>query len=80
MGHWEGVDWSLEEHWGNWREIDKFFYEQFATHGDFTLIIKTGKLCEPDTFQRHAKESFPLLASRECIHFETSDLVDEYLR
>ena len=69
---------SNDMSWGHWAEVDEFLHERFAKHGDFRLIIKTGSRYALDAFQRHAKEGFPLLASKGCIHFETSQLIDKY--
>ena len=68
------------QHWGDWDDIDKLFAERFAEREDFRLVIRTGKLYDRETLQRHAKERFPLLAERGCIRFETSHLVDQYWR
>ena len=59
-------------YWGRWEEIDRLVEQRFAKHGDFRLVIRTGELSDQETFQRHTKENFPLLAGRGCIHFETS--------
>ena len=66
--------------WGRWGNIDRFLYEQFARHGDFKLIIRTGNVYALDASRSHASEGFPLLASRGCIHFETSHLMDTNYR
>lgn len=71
---------SSLEHWGDWGEVDRFLEDQFATRGDFRLIVKTGRVYDSETFQRHAKEAFPLLANRERIHFEIFHSIDKYLR
>lgn len=63
-------------YWGYWGEIDEFLDERYAKHGNFRLIIRTGNLDAPSAFQRDAKEGFPLLASRGCIHFESSHTMD----
>lgn len=68
------------EHWGRWNEIDKLFGGQLGERGDFRLIVRTGKLYDRETFRVHAQESFPLLARRGCIRFETSHSIDEYWR
>lgn len=69
------------EHWGHWQDgIDKLFEKRFAERGDFRLIIRTGKLYDREMFQAHARESFPLLARRDCIRFETSHSIDRYWR
>ena len=64
-------------YWGYWGEIDKFLDERYAKNGNFRLIIRTGNLDAPSAFQTSAKEGFPLLASRGCIHFESSHMIDE---
>jgi len=70
---------SNEMSWGRWAKVDGFLHERFAEYGDFRLIIRTGSRYALGAFQRHAKEGFPLLASRGCVHFETSHLIDRYL-
>jgi hypothetical protein len=57
-------------HRDRWEGIDELLEERFAERGDFMVIIRTGGSYYPETFQRHAKESFPLLARRGCIYFE----------
>lgn len=66
------------QYWGHWERVDEWLKERSATRGDFKLIIRTGKLRDPETFQKHAKEAFPLLASGGCINFEMSPFVEEY--
>lgn len=62
------------KHWGRWEEIDRFLNGRFAERADFRLVIRTGRLhVNRATFQKRAKETFPLLTSRGCIAFETSD-------
>ena len=61
---------------GRWKEIGELLENQFALHGDFRLNIRTGKLYDRETFQGHAKEIFPLLASKGCIQFEMSYSID----
>lgn len=68
------------DHWGRWYIIDRYLEEIFAEHGDFSLIVRTGKLYDRETFQTHAQERFPLLAERGCIRFETSYSIDGYWR
>lgn len=65
------------EYLGSWEEVDKFIQERFAERGDFKFIIGTGRLYYRETFQRHAEESFPLLAKIGCMHFERSHFVGE---
>jgi hypothetical protein len=60
------------EHWGSWGKVDKFLEQRFADRADFKVIFRTDRSVDSRVFQRHAKESFSRLASRECIHFETS--------
>lgn len=55
-----------------WGGTDRFLEQGFARHGDFKLIIRTPKFRDLGDFQVHAKEAFPLLESRGCIHFEIS--------
>ena len=64
-------------YWGDWGDINQLLEERFAMSGDFRIIITTGKLYDRETFRRHAEEIFPLLASRGCIRFETSFLIDK---
>lgn len=66
------------EYLGRWVSTDAFLEEQFAKGGDFKLIVRTGELHDRNTFQKHAKDNFPLLASRGCIHFETSHCLEKY--
>ncbi|KAF9781818.1 hypothetical protein BJ322DRAFT_1078578 [Thelephora terrestris] len=66
--------------WGRWGKTDRFLYQRFAKQGEFRLIIRAGNIYALDAFQRHAKEGFPLLASRGCIYFETSPSIDNYWR
>ena len=66
------------EHWGYWGGIDQFLEERFARHGGFKFIIRTGRLYDREIFQRHARETFPLLAGRGCIYFEISRSIDSY--
>ena len=68
-------DGSSSDHWGSWEEIDELLQNRFARYGSFRLLIRTGELRDPETFQMHAKEAFPLLANRGRVHFETSDLI-----
>ena len=62
--------WSSFVYWDNWDVIDELLDERFADRKDFKLIVRTSKLHDQETFQRHAKETFSLLAGRGCIHFE----------
>ncbi|KAF9781756.1 hypothetical protein BJ322DRAFT_1111680 [Thelephora terrestris] len=48
---------------------------RFVEDGDFRFTIRTGKLHDHEAFQKHAKEAFPLLASRGCIYFEISSSI-----
>ena len=63
-------------YWRRWREIDEFLDGQFAMHGDFRFVIRTGTLDAPSIFRGFARQGLPLLASRGCVHFETSSLID----
>ena len=60
------------ERWARWEEIDKLFDERCTKYGDFKVIIRTGKLCDPEAFQRNATGSFPSLARRESLQVEMS--------
>jgi len=68
------------EHWGYWGNIDRFFEERWTKREDFRLIIRTGKLYDRKTFEAHAKETFPLSASRGLIRFETSYSIERHWR
>jgi hypothetical protein len=58
---------------GFWEETDRFLKEKFAEHGDFRLIIRTGKPSNArELFERHIGETFPLLSSRGCVRLEYS--------
>ena len=63
-------------YWGRWKEIGELLENQFASHRDFRVNVRTGKLYDQETFQGHAKEIFPLLASKGCIQFEMSYSID----
>lgn len=71
---------SRLEHWGDWGNVDRFFEERWGEREDFRLIIRTGKLYDRETFEAHAKESFPLSTKRGCIRFETLYSIDRYWR
>ena len=71
---------SSWEHWGHWGHVDNIFGERFAGRGDFSLIVRTGKLYDRETFQLHAQERFPSLVEKGCIRFETSHSIDGYWR
>jgi hypothetical protein len=53
-------------HRERWSEIDRFLEQRYAKHGDFKLVIR----CDWDIYPTAVKETFPLLGSRGCIHFE----------
>lgn len=57
--------------WGRWEEIDRLIEQRFAKDGDFRLIFRTVELDDREGFQRHAEGTFPLLAGRGCLRFET---------
>lgn len=59
-------------YWGEWARIDRFLGNKFASREGFRLVIRTDELFDRETFERHAKETFPFLAGRGCVHFETS--------
>ena len=61
---------------GRWKEIGELLENQFALHRDFRVNIRTGKLYDRETFQGHAREILPLLASKGRIQFETSYSID----
>jgi hypothetical protein len=56
--------------WGRWKKVDKFLEERFASRGDFSFVIQTGRVDDRETFQRQAREVFPLLVERGCARFE----------
>lgn len=70
------------EHWGCWTYVDKYLgtclSDGLADNGGFKLIIRTGEVCDWELFQKHAKETFPLLAGKGCVHFETTDKIENY--
>jgi hypothetical protein len=58
--------------WDGWKKVDRFLEERFASRGEFSFIIRTGKVDDRETFERQTKEVFPLLVERGCAHFEIS--------
>ena len=58
--------------WGRWGETDRLVAQRVVKDSDFRFTIRTAKLRHWETFQRHAKKTFPLVASSGRIHFETS--------
>lgn len=58
--------------WGRWGETDRLVAQRVARDSDFRFTVRTDKLHHSETFQRHTKETFPLVASSGRIHFETS--------
>jgi hypothetical protein len=69
---------SYSLYWGEWERIDRFLEKRFATRQNFRLVIRTGELCDKETFEKHAKETFPFMADRGCIRFESSNLIEKY--
>ena len=69
---------SSSEHWGPWKAIDSLLETKFARYGSFRLIIRAGELGDREAFERHAKETFRLLAKRGRLHFETLDSIESY--
>lgn len=65
-------------YWGEWERIDRYLWNRFANRNDFRLVIRTGELFDRETFEAHAKETFPMLAGRGQIYFERSHLVEKY--
>ena len=59
-------------YWGEWARIDRFLEKRFASREGFRLVIRTDELSEREAFETHAKVTFPFLARRGCVHFETS--------
>jgi len=68
------------EYWGYWGKVDRFFEEWWTKHQDFRLVIRTGKLYDRETFETHAKETFPLSARRGFVRFETSYSIERHWR
>jgi hypothetical protein len=58
--------------WGGWKKVDRFLEERFASRGEFSFIIRTSKVDDRESFERQAKEVFPLLVERGCARFEIS--------
>ena len=66
--------------WDRWKEIDTFLDNQFAGREDFKLIIRTGEVPYQEAFQERTRGTFSSLASRGCVHFETSPSLEKYWR
>ena len=64
--------------WGDWDDIDRLFRSFLLWRPDFRLVIRTGTLSDRDEFEAHVQETFPLMAERELIQFETSLALDKY--
>ena len=62
---------------GDWLNIDRLS-RSFLWRPDFRLVIRTGTLSDCDEFEAHVQETFPLMAERELIQFETSLALDKY--
>ena len=54
------------------RRIDRFLEKRFASREGFRLVIRKDELFDWETFERHAKETFPFLAGRGYVQFESS--------
>ena len=63
--------------WGDWDDIDRLFRSFLLWRPDFRLVIRTGTLSDRDEFEARV-ETFPLMAERELIQFETSLALDKY--
>lgn len=59
------------ELWGSWGKIDEFLVGRFSEREGFKVVIRLDNLDDWETFRRHARKSFPLLARKGCIYFET---------
>ena len=55
-----------------WRGVDNLLEERFAERGDFRVVVRSSERCDSLTFEGFARDNFPLMANRGCIHFETS--------
>ena len=66
-------------HMGNWEDTDQFLEDRFSKCGKFRLIIQTSELDDGEQFQQRTKETFSSLASKGCIHSETSDSIEKSL-
>ena len=64
--------------WGDWLNINRLFRSFLLWRPDFRLVIRTGTLSDRDEFEAHVQETFPLMAERELIQFETSLALDKY--
>ena len=53
-----------------WGGVDKFLEERFFGRGDVKVIIRPSERYDSLTFESFARENFPLMASRGCIHLE----------
>ena len=62
---------------GDWLNIDRMFRSFLLWRPDFRLVIRTGTLSDRDEFEARV-ETFPLMAERELIQFETSLALDKY--
>ena len=62
--------------WGDWSRVDGIIADFPDWCSDFKLVIRTGTLSDHDQFQAQTKKSFPLMAGRGRIEFETSLGVD----
>ena len=72
-----GEDCVTRQPWRNWflwKDTDRVLEEQFSTHEDFQLIIRTGGDPDSVTFERDMREAFQLSANRGGgrIRFEKS--------
>lgn len=66
------------EHWGSWAYVDKYLGGYLADNDDFKLIVRTSGVSDWGTFQEHAKETFPFLAGKGCVHFEATDKTENH--
>ncbi|KAF9781719.1 hypothetical protein BJ322DRAFT_240621 [Thelephora terrestris] len=69
---------SYSLYWGEWERIDRFLETRFASRQNFRLVIRTSELCDQETFEKYAKETFPFMAGRGCIRFESSNSIEKY--
>jgi hypothetical protein len=57
-----------EDQWGG---VDKFLEERFSGRKDFRVVIRSSESRDSLTLESYARENFPLMTIRGCIHSET---------
>jgi hypothetical protein len=55
---------------GRWEAVDTLLEQKFAMRGNFRFVVRFRDLNHLDYLRESTKETFPLLASRGCVHFE----------